>query len=115
MRQDTTPEQTAKLIELGFVPGIRISGVSTVRGKVVVEHNRDFTIGRLIELLPQYIAYNGGVAGIPIDYYSLTIRGNIVMYCDPYMDWKEYAWIGHQELVDNLFEACVSLKEDGVI
>ena len=115
MKQYTTSEQTAKLIELGFVPGIRISGVSTVRGKVVVEHNSDFTIGGLIELLPQYLDYNGGVAGMPIDYYSLTIRSNIVMYCDPYMDWVEIKCDDHKELIDNLYNMILKLKEEGVI
>ena len=110
MKQYTTPEQTAKLIELGLEPSTRIP--FEVGND---ELGRTFSIGELIEMLPQYIDYKGGVAGMPIDYHSLTIRRNIVMYCDPYMDWIEIQCDDHKELIDNLYDMVTMLKEEGVI
>lgn len=51
MKQYTTPEQTARLIELGFAPTVRIKEVRTVHTKVIVNHDCSFTIGDLIEIL----------------------------------------------------------------
>lgn len=108
MKQYTTPEQTAKLIELGF---------EKPKSKVLFEVGNDelgytYSIGELIEMLPQYLDYNDSVAYMPIDYYALTIRQNIVMYCDPYMDWVEIQCDNHKELIDNLYDMIVKLKEE---
>lgn len=112
MKQYTTPDQTAKLIELGFEKP-RSSHWHWQGNELVINNN--YSIGKLIELLPQYLEYKGNVTGIPIDYYSLTIRKNVVMYCDPYMDWVEIQCDDHKELIDNLYEMIVKLKEEGVI
>lgn len=120
MKQFTTPEQTAKLIELGFDKPknerwvLDIANESTPSIQNIVKR-LDYSIGELIELLPQYLEYKGGVTGIPIDYYALTIRQNVVMYCDPYMDWVEIQCDDHKELIDNLYDMVVRLKEEGVI
>lgn len=109
MKQYLTLDQTAKLIELGLEkPRLLYFGNNTIG-------NYAYTIGELIELLPLYLEYKGGVAGTPIDYYSLTIRKNVVMYCDPYMDWVEIQCDYHKELIDNLYDMIVELKEEGVI
>jgi hypothetical protein len=120
MKQYTTPEQTAKLIELGFEKPknerwvLDVANESTPSIQNIVKR-LDYSIGELIELLPQYLEYKGGVTGIPIDYYALTIRQNVVMYCDPYMDWVEIQCDDHKELIDNLYDMVVRLKEEGVI
>lgn len=117
MKQYLTPDQTAKLIEMGFEKPKSIIDVWAHETEIDMEYEYEFaySIGELIELLPQYLEYKGNVTGIPIDYYSLTIRKNVVMYCDPYMDWVEIQCDYHKELIDNLYDMIVELKEEGVI
>ena len=55
MKQYTTPEQTAKLIELGLLPK-HIQSVSDA-GKMLLELI-GFSIGELIEMLPKVIDCN---------------------------------------------------------
>ena len=113
MKQDTTPEQTAKLIELGFEkPKSLVDKYYDFDAEAYAEV-KAYSIGELIEMLPQYIDDEG--REIDIDYYSLTIRKNEVMYCDPYMDWVEILCDDHKELIDNLYDMVVKLKEEGVI
>ena len=119
MKQYTTPEQTAKLIGLGFKkPKFEIeTQLCNIKGQPLRATTivGDYSIGELIEMLPQYLDYKGGVAGMPINYHSLTIRRNIVMYCDPYMDWIEIQCDDHEELIDNLYDMVTMLKEEGVL
>ena len=112
MKQYTTPEQTAKLIELGFEKPKGLADAEPSSGKWVREA---YSIGELIEMLPQHLDYKGGVADMPIDYYALTIRQNVVMYCDPYIDWVEIQCNDHKELIDSLYDMVIMLKEEGVI
>lgn len=115
MKQYTTPEQTAKLIGLGLPRPKSIIDVWAHETDIDMEYEYEYaySIGELIEMLPQYIDNEG--REIDIDYYSLTIRKNEVMYCDPYMDWVEILCDGHKELIDNLYDMVVKLKEEGVI
>lgn len=114
MKMYTAPEQTAKLIEFGL-PKPRYYSAD----KYTIIHTGfdiiNYSIGELIEMLPQYLDYNGGVADMPIDYYALTIRQNVVMYCDPYMDWVEIQCNDHKELIDNLYDMVTILKDEEVI
>lgn len=100
MQQFTTQEQTAKLIELGFEP-------KQVPATCGWADDENYSIGELLSFLPTSFEGN--------DYYALTIRGSKVMYCDPYLDWIEAEWAKSEELIDNLFDACVELKEEGVL
>ena len=118
MKQYLTPDQTAKLIELGFENPKSIEEFIEPENDWSIgglKQRKAYSIGELIEMLPQYLEYKGGVVGIPIDYYSLTIRKNVVMYCDPYMDWVEIQCDDHKELIDNLYDMVTVLKEEGVI
>lgn len=119
MKQYLTSDQTAKLIELGFEkPKFEIeTQLCNIKGQPLRAATiiGDYSIGELIEMLPQYLEYKGGVAGIEIDYYALTIRQNVVMYCDPYMDWIEIQCNDHDELIDNLYDMVTILKEEGTI
>lgn len=104
MKQHTTLDQTAKMIELGFE---KPKGSHRYwRGNELVI-NTNYSIGELLSFLP--LSFNND------DYYARTIRASKVMYCDPYLDWIEVEWIKHEELIDNLFDACVELRENGVI
>lgn len=109
MQQYTTPEQTDKLIELGFEKPKNIIDVWAHETDIDMEYEYEYaySIGELLSFLPT--SFKGD------DYYALTIRGSKVMYCDPYLDWIEIDWVKHEELIDNLFDACVELKKEGVI
>ena len=87
MKQYTTPEQTAKLIELGFEkPRLLYFGNNTIGDYA-------YSIGELIEMLPlNRIEFD-------IRTYVDTTRG---LFYD-------------EELIDALFKACVKLKEEGVV
>ena len=112
MKMYTTPEQTANLIELGFEKPknerwvLDVANESTPSIQNLVKR-QDYSIGELLSFLP--LSFNND------DYYARTIRASKVMYCDPYLDWIEIEWIKHEELIDNLFDACVELKEEGVL
>lgn len=109
MKQYTNESQTAKLIELGLPKPKSIIDVWVHETDIDMEYEYEtaYSIGELLSFLPT--SFNGD------DYYPLTIRGSKVMYCDPYLDWIEIEWVKHEELIDNLFDACVELKEEGVI
>ena len=101
MKQHTTPEQTAKLIELGLLPKsiIKISDV----GKKWLELC-GFSIGEFIEMLP------GRVNGIDltIDRYYAFEQWLV------YYDASQYRE-AQTELIYALFGMIVKLKEEGVI
>lgn len=117
MKQYLDKQQTAKLIDLGFEKPKNIIDVWAHETDIDMEYEYEYaySIGELIEMLPQYLDYRGGVADMPIDYYALTIRQNVVMYCDPYMDWVEIQCNDHKELINNLYDMVTILKEEGVI
>ena len=100
MKQYTTPEQTAKLIELGFEkPKSELRGE---RGPFSSDARKAYSIGELIEMLPEFSCI-----------YDLTN-----------MHTMERRWyVGHvstlnvsaDELIDALYDMIVILKGDGVI
>lgn len=112
MKLYTNSDQTAKLIELGVKKpkGWCVEGISS--RLIMYKHKDDdedfnYSMGELLSFLPT--SWEGD------DYYALTIRGSKVMYCDPYLDWIEIEWGNHEELIDNLFDVCIELKENGMI
>lgn len=92
MKQYTDKDQTAKLIELGFPkpkPSFYQNGVTWI------QCDGNYSIGELIEFLNEHLFHIN-------------------------KDYKWYADVGQcsftaQELIDVLFKACVTLKEEGVI
>ena len=105
MRQDTTPEQTSKLIELGFAPKMRIKGVCTKYGTVNVEHETYFDIGKLIEMLPPIID----------EYSSQVISGGGTWSVHYKRIFESRYDTFAKELIDALYEMIVKLKAEGVI
>jgi hypothetical protein len=110
MRQYTTPEQTTKLIELGFKrPKMAPPVPKWVDGKPTFEPQ--YTIGELIEMLPRTIKV----------YYDLSI------FCTTQGWWVLYGMIGdsgmwnveyelyRKELIDALYDMVVKRKEEGMI
>ena len=100
MRQYTTPEQTAKLIELGFEkPKMAAPALKWVDGEPTFEPQ--YTIGELIEMLPDY--------AVRIQYH-------------PKEKWWWVGYIDDQsipigffgvELCDALYEFILALKDLG--
>lgn len=103
MKQYTTPEQTAKLIELGFEkPKSVLLYAQSVdcdnnygwRGEV--KYNCDYTIGELIEMFGFHLSsiYYIGIVWV-VNAIGLERRS--------------------EELIDALYAMIVKLKEEGVI
>lgn len=123
MRQYTTTEQTAKLIELGFekpksISSIKITGdiittaedligepPSVMGGKITA----NYSIGELLSFLPQFMDFDDGRWALSIEADPFKVNGTW---------WVFYAPSSHTEsaeLIDAIFAMVVKLKEKGVI
>lgn len=100
MRQFTTPEQTAKLIELGYEKP-RYATMFWRGNKEVTEIN--YTIGELIEMLPKDEEWPKQIGFEDNEW---------VIDWDTDMTLFQTAAV---ELIDALFEMVVKQKEKGVI
>lgn len=110
MKQYTDKDQTAKLIELGF-PKPQGWGDASISNKWVMaispngkREDFNYSIGELIEFLPTSINWTPRV-----------IMGNVIEYSFTTEGSELYCYNANNELIDNLFDACVTLKEEGVI
>lgn len=110
MKQHTTQDQTAKLIELGFEKPKSISGFYT---KPPYEYDAKTNSKIVVYDDTQY----------PIYAYSI---GELLEFVDDFEVVKTYdkcvavyngtgTHFYGKEIIDALFELCVQLKEDGVI
>ena len=113
MKQYTTPEQTAKLIELGF--GNPKSSVECELPKGdwrigAVGIRKAYSIGELLSFLPKSIKVNDLV-------FKICIHSNIVSWIVEYADiaFGTQARLYKEDLIDALFTEIVILKEEGVI
>lgn len=108
MRQFTTPEQTAKLIELGFEkPKMAAPVLKWVDGEPTFVPQ--YTIGELIEMLPKSMWSNDNnwPLMITLCLYDSDIPWSVsYIYSDGFMDI---------ELIDALYDMVVKLKEEGVV
>ena len=116
MKQFTTPEQTAKLIELGFE---RPKSIEKAVKFGIYYEDIDiiyaYSIGELVEMLPTMIG-EGDFNGEPLFKYSFVLVGTtkwIVGY-QCFAKLNQYVSEG-QELIDALYDMVVKLKEKGVI
>ena len=103
MKQYTSKDQTAKLIELGFPKPspkyIHIGGVS-------YDSNHNYSIGELIEFLPKQIT----------DEYDEVTSLEFSKTEVYYTNFRVMSYYKNSaELIDALFNMCVTLKEEGVI
>lgn len=103
MKQYTTPEQTAKLIELGVEKPKSIEVYRDGHCVPFVEQRWVYSIGELISLLP-----DDGVSDRRLEFDGFHWI----------VDWDSFDKI-HQtmqvELVDALYDMIIKLKEEGVI
>lgn len=114
MKQYLDKDQTAKLMELGFP---RPQHAIPIRGgyegipelRYAVFHEPRYCLGELIEFLcPHFQTTN----------YKLTLRKVQELSWDVEVEDVNYNDLDYQtkqELIDALFCACVTLKEEGVI
>ena len=122
MKLYTTKEQTAHLIELGFpkpqlvdIEGMLFCTLSKYYATGKNEYGIDicydnYSIGELISYLDIHLKaiFSEPVYGIP----PITYIVRIMRKCgdETYQDMK-----GCGELIDKLYDACVTLKNEGVI
>lgn len=110
MKQYTTPDQTAKLIELGFEKPK--NEVKAEQAGDYVWYNPAYSIGELIEMLPtdNNIGWNvrkhNSITDISKTQYSVIVDVN--MFLSAYTTESE-------NLIDALYDMILKLKEEGVI
>jgi hypothetical protein len=104
MNQYTTPDQTTKLIELGFEKPKGLADADPSSGRWV---RPAYSVGELIKILPSHIKH--GDRGF-ISYLSIApyVQGWKVAYTHIYI-------MLDSELIDALYEMIVKLKEEEVI
>ena len=107
MKQYLTPEQTAKLIELGLPKPKGLADAEPSSGKWVREA---YSIGELIEMLPKSIKVNEC-------FFTLVISAGSDNWLVEYNDiaFGSQAGVLEAELIDALFAEIVILKEEEVI
>ena len=121
MKQYTTNEQTAKLIELGFEKPKSTREMvlkGGIDGVICFAPEKAYSIGELIEMLPKHIMYR--------ECYEceLVIKKESAEYrrlvnkewsdgaeCTFAQNFQHY----NSELIDNLFEMIVNLKEAEIL
>lgn len=112
MKQYTTPEQTAKLIELGLPKPKAIIDVWAHETEIdmVYEYEYAYSIGELIELLPENVAKENEMPS------TLNISLMNSEWCVQYADFlgTDFEFC-NTKLVDALYYMVVTLKEKGVI
>ena len=107
MRQTTLPDQTAKLIELGFEKPKSSVECELPKGDWRIGQvgiRKAYSIGELIEVLPPHIGR-----------WELDIFHNLRFECWVVCINPENHTTAATELVDALYDMCVKLKEEGVI
>lgn len=111
MKQYTTPDQTAKLIELGVEkPKMAAPALKWVDDEPTFEPQ--YTIGELMEMLPEVTCRSNND---DIHYY-LTIYNDAMDWNIAYRDGDdELCYIFADELIDALYDMIIKLKEEGVI
>ena len=104
MKQYLSSDQTAKLIELGFDIPCSIASVEPIYGIGGISVAKAYSIGELLSFLPLTIQWTPRVIRGNVIEYSFETEGSELYYCNV-----------HNELIDNLFDMCVKLTEEGVI
>ena len=106
MKKYTTPEHTAKLIELGFEKPKSYHDIKWT-GMEVYDYQLAYSIGELIEMLEN-------VASVIIS-YSYQKNGYYVRVIIPKREGGGMYRISQIELIDALYDMILKLKEEGVI
>lgn len=115
MKQYTTPDQTAKLIELGFEKPknerwvLDVANESTPSIQNIVKR-QDYSIGELLSFLPENIAKENEMPS------TLNISLLDGEWCVEYADFlgADFSF-SSVELIDAIFDMLTKLKENGMI
>ena len=99
MKQYTSKDQTAKLIELGFPKPQSIVDILGIYNEVETV----YSIGELIAFLGVHLMY---IKSKHNDWYEVAYKENY---------YSNTGNVIYGELIDQLFYACVTLKEKRVI
>lgn len=110
MKQYTTPDQTAKLIELGFEQPKSIEVYRDGHCVPFVEQQWAYSIGELIEMLPENVAKENEMPS------TLNISLMNGEWCVQYADFlgTDFEFC-NREIIDALYDMILRLKEKGVI
>ena len=106
MKQYTTPEQTAKLIELGFEKPK--NEVKAEQAGDYAWYNPTYSIGELLSFLPHEIEIEEEDVCA-----SFQMTADWELYYTTYSDIFYY--VCNKELIDGLFDLCVKLKKERII
>jgi hypothetical protein len=106
MKQYTTPDQTAKLIELGFERP-RYATMFWRDNKEVTEIN--YILGELLSFLPQFMDFDDGEYALSIEADPFKVNGTWWVFYEPSYHTES------AELIDAIFAMIVKLKEKGVV
>ena len=119
MKQYTSPEQTAKLIELGFEKPKNTQYIQRAKARNLhspfiefgePEFEGSYSIGELIEMLPLL------QTDVDNEDWPLSIEAGCNLECP---SWFVYYMpeniVEKPELIDALYEMAVKLKEEGII
>lgn len=104
MEQYTTPEQTAKLIELGFEKPKSIEVYRDGHCVPFVEQQWVYSIGELIEMLPKQFNVE-----------LLEIKAATLFYSKWVVRYPYAIIVYNNELIDALYAMILTLKKEGVI
>ena len=107
MKQYLNSEQTAKLIELGFEKPNSEVECDLPKGDWRIGQvgiRKAYSIGELLSFLPEFVNWTPRVIRGNVIEYSFETEGSELYYCN-----------AHNELIDNLYDMILRLKEEGVI
>lgn len=99
MKQYTSKDQTAKLIELGFPKPHSVIDILGIYNEVETA----YSIGELIEFL-QSITENNDV--------RISTQMNLVSFDVMTKEGRCGYSFNEDELIDSLYEACITIKEE---
>ena len=109
MKQYTTPEQTAKLIELGVEKPKSIEKVTYIE-QYGCGYETAYSIGELFEMLPMDINNDGRFESllIHLNYHRWVVKYSGFFIEPTYQSCRE-------ELIDALYNMIIELKGEGMI
>lgn len=110
MKQFTSIDQTAKMIELGFEKPSSIASVEPIYGMGGISVAKAYTIGELLSFLPENIAKENEM---PSTLNISLLNGE---WCVEYADFlgADFSF-RNVELINAIFDILTKLKEKGVI
>ena len=113
MKQYTTPEQTAKLMELGFEKPCSIASVEPIYGMGGISIAKAYSIGELIEMLPEAICTSHDDSC----HYHLSMDTDACMWRVRYMDDFDVTLCATYDvdLINALYDMVIVLKRQGIM